>query len=287
MFQSHGTLVCSLMFIVSSYRVVYCAYQGPIFRQDFKVDSGSQVTTSLKDGFCVSRPTKLSSRLRMQNHFALDMSKFVQILPPLQERDDFGAMCESLGFRTGLEIGVQRGEFSKTLLSKWPSFEKFYLLDPWEMQHNYVDIANVPNSRQDKYLRRAKINVQHFQGVDSSRIEFVRGYSNTVHDKFQDKSLDFIYIDARHDYCGVYEDLELYWPKIKCRGVIAGHDYLSSDEVNYLTRGQNWALCDNGTTHTGAVRAAVNDFAVRVQSQVMITYRERYHFNSWYMRKQC
>jgi hypothetical protein len=31
---------------------------------------------------------------------------------------------------------------------------------------------------------------------------------------------------CRHDYCGVKEDLENYWPKLKRGGIIAGHDYL-------------------------------------------------------------
>lgn len=25
---------------------------------------------------------------------------------------------------------------------------------------------------------------------------------------------DFVYVDARHDYCGAYEDIALYWPKV-------------------------------------------------------------------------
>ena len=31
---------------------------------------------------------------------------------------------------------------------------------------------------------------------------------------------------ARHDYCGVKEDLETYWPKLRRGGILAGHDYL-------------------------------------------------------------
>ena len=32
---------------------------------------------------------------------------------------------------------------------------------------------------------------------------------------FKDFSLDFIYIDGRHDYTGVKEDLEAWWLKLK------------------------------------------------------------------------
>jgi len=40
-------------------------------------------------------------------------------------------------------------------------------------------------------------------------------------------SLDFIYVDARHDYCGVKEDLINWWPKLKKHGIMCGHDYMT------------------------------------------------------------
>jgi hypothetical protein len=43
------------------------------------------------------------------------------------------------------------------------------------------------------------------------------------------QSLDFQYIDARHDYEGVLEDLRAWWPKLCPGGLMAGHYY---DNVN-------------------------------------------------------
>ena len=40
-----------------------------------------------------------------------------------------------------------------------------------------------------------------------------------------DGSLDFAYIDARHDYCGIIEDLHSYWSKVQSGEIIAGHDF--------------------------------------------------------------
>ena len=40
-----------------------------------------------------------------------------------------------------------------------------------------------------------------------------------------DHSLDFAYVDARHDYASVLEDLEAWFPKVKPGGILAGHDY--------------------------------------------------------------
>jgi len=42
---------------------------------------------------------------------------------------------------------------------------------------------------------------------------------------YKDESLDFVFIDAAHDYDNVKLDLESWFPKIKQSGVIAGHDY--------------------------------------------------------------
>ena len=42
---------------------------------------------------------------------------------------------------------------------------------------------------------------------------------------YADKSLDFVYIDANHSYEFVKEDLRVWLPKVKDKGIIAGHDY--------------------------------------------------------------
>jgi predicted O-methyltransferase YrrM len=48
---------------------------------------------------------------------------------------------------------------------------------------------------------------------------------------FDDASLDFVFIDARHTYDAAAEDLAAWWPKVKPGGLIAGHDYTNSPGV--------------------------------------------------------
>ncbi len=51
------------------------------------------------------------------------------------------------------------------------------------------------------------------------------GESAAMSKKYEDKSLDFAFIDADHAYECVKNDINAWLPKIKDDGIIAGHDY--------------------------------------------------------------
>jgi hypothetical protein len=42
---------------------------------------------------------------------------------------------------------------------------------------------------------------------------------------YLDNSLDFVFIDAAHDYDSVKQDIISWLPKVKKGGIISGHDY--------------------------------------------------------------
>ena len=46
--------------------------------------------------------------------------------------------------------------------------------------------------------------------------------------RFEDESIDFIYIDAEHKFEYVYRDIVNWYPKMKKGGIFAGHDYQAS-----------------------------------------------------------
>jgi predicted O-methyltransferase YrrM len=62
----------------------------------------------------------------------------------------------------------------------------------------------------------------------SGQVEVHRGFSNQVAIQFPDEYFDFVYIDGDHRYAAVKEDLELYFKKLKVRGLLCGDDYAES-----------------------------------------------------------
>jgi len=127
---------------------------------------------------------------------------------------------------TGAEIGVQEGLFSHHLLTYWGG-RRLISIDSWEHDPagDYVDIANVGQLEQDARHRATCERLAVF----GDRSEVWRLRSDEAATKVPDGSLDFVYVDARHDFDAVLEDLEAWVPKVRPGGIVAGHDYLDGD----------------------------------------------------------
>jgi hypothetical protein len=58
-----------------------------------------------------------------------------------------------------------------------------------------------------------------------SIVEPIRSLSHLAATRYQDASLDFVFLDACHQYEQVKQDILAYLPKVKSGGFIGGHDY--------------------------------------------------------------
>ena len=143
-----------------------------------------------------------------------------------------------------------------------------------------MDFANVRQEEQDKIYDHAMKNLKSFR----EKIHVCRNYTTVCVHTYPNDYFDFIYVDARHDFKGVWEDLVAYWPKLKVGGIIAGHDYVTNND-GPLPR-QDWSKNYDGTIdETGTVvKGAVDKFAADVCRQVTVSYRES-AWNTWAMRK--
>jgi hypothetical protein len=43
---------------------------------------------------------------------------------------------------------------------------------------------------------------------------------------YADSSLDMVFLDADHEYNSIAKDIDAWRPKVKRRGILAGHDYV-------------------------------------------------------------
>ena len=164
-------------------------------------------------------------------------------------------------FGVGVEVGVCRGSFSKVILDNWFG-STLYSIDSWQNQPSVkLDVSNLTQVQYDINFMICKERLRSF----GPRSKMLRMFSVDAAKTFADKSLDFVYLDARHDYRSVDEDLRTWWPKMKPNGMFAGHDYKDSFVRNNLVE----------------VKRAVDNFAYEFGLKVNSTSDD--NLPSWYI----
>ena len=144
--------------------------------------------------------------------------------PYVPDRLDFAVMLNRRGVvGRAVEVGVQEGKFSETLLDGWTG-EHLTSIDPWKAApvEEYVDVSNVSQEQHDAYYEETQRRLARFGG----RSTIWRMSGDEAADRVEARSLDLAYIDARHDYAAVIQDLETWIGKVRPGGIFAGHDYL-------------------------------------------------------------
>jgi hypothetical protein len=124
-----------------------------------------------------------------------------------------------LKFNKGCEVGVDRGYFSEVLCKDNPNLH-LYGVDcwnssafpegnPYRLQQEYFDTCY-----QEAKARLAPYNCTIIKKTSMEALA-----------DFEDNSLDFVYIDANHDFLNFTKDLHEWYKKVKVGGIISGHDY--------------------------------------------------------------
>jgi hypothetical protein len=153
---------------------------------------------------------------------------------------------------TGVEVGVRIGIFSENILRRWRG-RTLISVDPW--------LESAPDEAQDR------TQAEHDQfyeetvarlGKYGERSVIWRATSTEAAARIEPASLDFVYLDARHDYESVKEDLEHWFDKVRPGGIVAGHDYVDG----------TWGELSFG------VKSAVDDFFGARGLPVKTTYAQ-------------
>ena len=104
---------------------------------------------------------------------------------------------------------------------------KFDCIDPWMGDLDTLgDVYDpfVPKNTNPDWLYKEFIN--NVEPVSGS-INPIRLKSTEAVEMYEDRSLDFVFIDGSHEYEDVKEDLSVWYTKVKRGGTIAGHDYIT------------------------------------------------------------
>ena len=121
-----------------------------------------------------------------------------------------------LGLNYGAEIGVQKGKFSKEMFRHNPNL-KLIAVDNWGVEEQRA--SEIGQEHQDELYRLC------VEALTPLNAEIIKKPSMEAVLDFPYDSLDFVYIDAGHNFDWVMCDIIEWGKRVKTGGWISGHDY--------------------------------------------------------------
>jgi hypothetical protein len=144
-------------------------------------------------------------------------------------RNDLARLFAELEFKRGVEVGVERGLYSKVLLESNKDLY-LYCVDPLLVYSGYRE--HVTQSKMDEFHFEVYDRLDQ-AGGSPRRFSFYRDFSMEVVHDFADNSIDFVYIDGNHDFKHTTEDIAEWGKKVKKGGIVAGHDFNRNKKKDY------------------------------------------------------
>jgi predicted O-methyltransferase YrrM len=163
-----------------------------------------------------------------------------------------------------VEIGSWKGRsaaFMAVEIANSGKRIRFDCVDTWlgSQEKKHLEDPSVKNGTLfDEFCRntrpvKERINVVRLPSVEAAAL-------------YPDRSLDFIFIDAAHDYENVRADIGVWWPKLKPGGWMAGDDYRGSGVKKAVDHMFSWNVESVPGTGAGcAWRVKKYDRFTRVQ----------------------
>lgn len=138
--------------------------------------------------------------------------------------EDLPKLIKDIANPVGLEIGTERGTSTEYLLETIPTL-KLYGVDPYV---DYIDWYGGVASKKNEEYQEFKNRISKY----SDRFYLYRETSDQALKRFDDETLDFVFIDGLHVYDHVLKDCENYYSKVKSGGILCGHDFNKIEDVN-------------------------------------------------------
>ena len=137
------------------------------------------------------------------------------IIVPEADRLMIARLYAKMDYTVGAEIGTAAGDYAHSICRLNPGV-KLYCIDAYTSYSGYDDYNA---GQMEKNYEKA---VEILKPYD---VEFIRSYSSTAVGLFDDGALDFVYIDANHEWPYIAQDLYCWDKKVRSGGIISGHDY--------------------------------------------------------------
>jgi len=117
-----------------------------------------------------------------------------------------------------IEIGSFVGESTEIFLESG-KVRRIYCIDPYKGGYDDADVAS--------HIGMDEVKAQFYERIKRYGETVVPMHlsSERAARFFQAGSADMVYVDGCHLYEAVKRDIELYRPKVKAGGMIAGHDF--------------------------------------------------------------
>jgi len=140
------------------------------------------------------------------------------------------------------EVGVLAGDFSAEILARAQPRQLFLLdsfaADDWSWTNRFKAVDHL-----------AFVSERFKNEIRDGRVVVRKGHSWDEIAKLENGSLDWIYIDAGHDYESTHRDLEASRPKVKDGGFIVMNDYTLFDFTQGVPYGVIHATNEFCITH--------------------------------------
>lgn len=123
-----------------------------------------------------------------------------------------------------VEVGAWKGRSSAFMaveIANSGKQIKFDCVDTWKGDPNEQGHMEDYHVKTDTLFEHFIENMKPVEGYYNP----IRATSLEASKLYEDNSLDFVFIDAAHDYDNVKADLAAWFPKVKEGGILAGHDW--------------------------------------------------------------
>ncbi len=159
---------------------------------------------------------------------------------PNTNRKDLATLFYELGFKVGAEIGTEQGKYAEQLCQRNPEVH-LYCVDAWQCYSGYRE--HVSQDKLNQFVITTENRLLQYN------VDLIRKFSIDAACDFENKSLDFVYIDANHSYQNVVNDICSWLPKVRKGGILSGHDFVRRKNPGYQCH-----VVEAVTGYTGAYR---------------------------------